>query len=233
MLAAILKYVREGHFQTMQVRPKKYLGQNFLVDKNIQNKIINACGITSEDTVVEIGAGRGELTMLLAQNAQRVIAVEVDSRLCGVLESNLAHMQNVDIMHQDILDFDIKSFFKNISKVKVIGNLPYNITTPIIVHLLGFRHKIDSIFLTVQKEFAQRIVAVPGTRDWSALSCLLQYYTCPRILFIIKKTCFWPKPKVDSAFVKLEMKSKTPLAKQKKGSCLESFVPVFSKEERH
>ena len=191
--------------------PKKYLGQNFLVDQNIQKKIIQACAITPKDTILEIGAGRGELTRLIAEKTQKLFALEIDSYLCSILKSNLINFPRVRIINENILRFNFLSYFKGTSKIKVIGNLPYNITTPIITHLLELRNKIEEIFVTVQKEFAQRMTATQGTSDWSAFSCFLQYYTEPKKLFIIKQTCFKPQPKVDSTLVKLSVKKKVSL----------------------
>lgn len=192
-------------------RPKKYLGQNFLIDPNIQRKIIEACEITSQDTVLEIGAGRGELTRLIAQQTDKIFALELDKHLCPILKNNLADFTKVKIINQDILKFNISRCFKDTPKIKVIGNLPYNITTPIIVHLLKFRDKIGDIFITVQKEFGQRMVASCGNSDWGAFSCFLQYYTEPKKLFLIKKTCFRPQPKVDSVLIKLGSKQSLAL----------------------
>ena len=219
----------------MQNHPhfKKYLGQNFLIDKNIQKKIIKACEISPQDTVLEIGAGRGELTRLIAQETDKIFALEVDSYLCSILKGNLADFSQVNpapstgkrrvkvkrggvkIINQDILDFNISSYFSNSPKIKVIGNLPYNITTPIIVHLLKFRDKIGDIFITIQKEFAQRMVASCGNPDWGAFSCFLQYYTEPEIVFFIKRTCFHPQPRVDSALIRLTLKEKYSLDRRR------------------
>jgi len=194
----------------MDFRPKKYLGQNFLVDKNIQKKIIRACQLTALESVLEIGAGRGELTRLIAEHTDKLIALEIDPYLCSLLGRTLKDSNGFRILNQDILRFSISDAFNN-TKIKVIGNLPYNITTPIIVHLLKSRDKIKEIFITVQKEFAQRMVASPGSPDWSAFSIFLQYHSKPKILFFIKKTCFRPQPKVDSALVKLSIKDTFPL----------------------
>lgn len=199
----------------MNFRPKKYLGQNFLIDNNIQKKIVSFCRITPKDTVLEIGAGRGELTRLIAKESNNLFALEVDRHLYPILIDNLVDFPWVKIINQDILKFDILRYFKYNSKIKVIGNLPYNITTPIIVHLLRFRDKISNIFITVQKEFAQRMVAHPGESNWGALSCLIQYYTLPEKLLLIKRTCFRPQPKVDSALVRLTIKQKLPLDKKR------------------
>lgn len=212
-------------------RPKKRFGQNFLIDKNVQRKIVKACEITSGDTVLEIGAGRGELTRLIAKETDKVLAVEKDPYLCLVLKGNLVDSPGVEIINQDILRFNIPRYLKGVDKIMVIGNLPYNITTPIIVHLLKFRNKIKNIFITVQKEFAQRMTASAGTPEWGSLSCFLQYYTQPQILFLIKKTCFRPKPKVDSALVKLNLKIKLPL-NNKKEKMLFTFIRSSFQQRR-
>jgi len=215
----------------MCFRPKKYLGQNFLIDRNIQKKIIEACEITSWDTVLEIGAGRGELTRLIAEKTDKVFALELDLNLCSILKKNIVDFPQINpapsteermdrrrcgvkIINKDILRFNISRYFKDTPKIKVIGNLPYYITSPIIVHLFKFHDKIKNIFITVQKEFADRLVATPGSSDWSAFSCFVQYYTEPKSLFLIKKTCFRPQPKVDSALVRLSLKEKLPLDKK-------------------
>lgn len=188
----------------MYIKPKKKLGQNFLLDKNIQHKIIAACDFKSVDCVLEIGAGRGELTKLIAEKVAKVYALEIDPDLCGFLKEHLKEYKNVIIVNQDILKFNFKTYFKN--RVKVLGNIPYYISTAIIEHLFKFRQKIETAFITVQKEFAARITAVPGSKDYGSLSCFVQYYANPKRLFIIKKNSFFPAPKVDSAFLKIEMK---------------------------
>ncbi|MFH0791306.1 MAG: 16S rRNA (adenine(1518)-N(6)/adenine(1519)-N(6))-dimethyltransferase RsmA [Candidatus Omnitrophota bacterium] len=195
----------------MRIKPKKSLGQNFLADKNIQRKIILTCGLNRGDIILEIGAGRGELTLLIAQDARQVYALEIDWRLADILKDNLRDYSSVKIICQDILKFDLNSLFLEKEfdcRLKVIGNIPYYITTPIIEYLLRYRDKIDVIFLTVQKELAERITAVYGSKRYSAFSCFLQYYTLPETLFTIKNNCFRPVPKVDSCFLKLKIREK-------------------------
>ena len=161
----------------MHFRPKKRLGQNFLVDKNIQNKIIHACRFKADDIVLEIGSGRGELTQLIANEAKCVYALEIDKDLCQILKNNLHSYPNVKIIHADVLRFNLKSHFRNIEgKIQVLGNIPYYISTPIIERLLKYRDKINTIFITVQKEFARRVTAKPGSKDYGSLSCFIQYY---------------------------------------------------------
>lgn len=196
----------------MYTKPKKSLGQNFLQDQNIQRKIIDACDFQPSDRVLEIGAGTGVLTGLIASNVSRVYALEIDRSLNAVLARNLKAYNNVRIINQDILKFDLDKLKDGAGKIKVFGNIPYYITSPIIEHLLRFRHKIEVIFLTVQKEFGQRMVALPGSKDYGSFSCFVQYYTEPKILFAIKKNSFNPAPKVDSCFLRLAIRQNPAVA---------------------
>lgn len=191
----------------MHFKPKKSLGQNFLIDKNIQRKIIESCNFSYSDTVLEIGAGRGELTGQITSRINRLYSLEIDKFLYGELCKKFKSYPNAKIINKDILKFDIEKYFKNLQgKIKVVGNIPYNISSPIIEHLVEARKKIKIIFLTVQKEFALRIQAVPGNKDYGSFSCFVQYYFDPKIIFIIKKASFYPSPKVDSAFINLTVR---------------------------
>lgn len=191
----------------MRIRPKKRLGQNFLIDKNIREKIVGACDLSVLDTVLEIGAGKGEITGLLAAKAGFVYALEIDPSLCEILKAGLSGLRNVEVLKEDVLKLDFNRFFKKLSgSVKVVGNIPYYITTPIIERLIEHRDKIDSAFIMVQKEFALRAASCPGSKSFGSLSCFVQYYTAPKILFPIRKSCFYPVPKVDSSFLRLEMR---------------------------
>lgn len=190
----------------MHFKPKKSLGQNFLVDKNIRSKIISACRFRDADIILEIGAGRGEITRLIAQTASKIYALEIDPQLCHILKDSTKDLPNVKIINQDILKFGLTTYFAKLpQKIKVIGNIPYYITSAIIELLLKHRNIISSIFLTVQKEFANRVCAKPGSKDYGAFSCFVQYYSQARILFSIKNTCFAPVPKVDSSFLCLDI----------------------------
>lgn len=195
----------------MHIKPKKRLGQNFLVDKNIQRKIIGCLELKSSDIVLEIGAGRGELTGLIAQKVNKIHALEIDYNLCLALKNNLEDYSNIEIINQDILRFNLKSYLRRIKRrIKVVGNIPYYISTPLIEYLIKFRDKIDAIFITVQKEFAARITATAGSKLYGAFSCFAQYYFEPKGILNIKKTCFFPVPKVDSCLVRLKIRSKHP-----------------------
>ena len=182
------------------VRPSKRLGQSFLVDQNIQQKIIDSAGLVREDVVIEIGPGLGALTEELCRRAKKVIAIEKDNRLHEFLSKDLG-FENLELIQGDILKYNIEE------RVKIIGNLPYYISSPILTNLLDKRGFISSMFITVQKEFAQRLVARPGGKDYSSFSCYVQFYADPVFLFAIKKNAFYPVPGVDSCFLKINIRS--------------------------
>jgi len=191
----------------MYIKPKKSLGQNFLVDKNIQRKIIAYYRFCCSPVVLEIGAGKGDLTALLANAASKVYAVEIDKALCGVLKERFKGLPQVKVVNRDILKVDLRDFLPAAKdKITVIGNIPYYITTPIIEHLFKQKENIGDIYLTVQKEFSTRITASAGSKDYGAFSCFIQYHTCPKELFSIKRTSFFPAPKVASAFLHLAVR---------------------------
>jgi 16S rRNA (adenine1518-N6/adenine1519-N6)-dimethyltransferase len=195
----------------MHVKPKKSLGQNFLIDKNIRRKIIEALELKPSDIVLEIGSGKGELTGLIAQSITKLYALEIDTALCDELNKNLKGYSNIEILNKDILKFDLKKYFSKPqyckSRIKVFGNIPYYISSPIIEHLFKFKDIIDIIFITVQREFARRLTAIPGSKDYGSFSCFVQYYTQTKIILNIKKTCFLPSPKVDSCLVRLRIRT--------------------------
>ncbi|MDD2653809.1 MAG: 16S rRNA (adenine(1518)-N(6)/adenine(1519)-N(6))-dimethyltransferase RsmA [Candidatus Omnitrophica bacterium] len=184
--------------------PRKSLGQNFLIDDNIKVKIIQACNVSSEEFVLEIGPGKGALTQELVKLAKGVVAVEKDVRLFQMLCQTLGGYLNLSLVNQDILTYRISQ-----SNTKVIGNIPYNISSPLIEHLLMQKDKISVIYLTLQKELAERIIAKPRTKAYSSFSIFVQYHSVPTIKFIIKRGSFRPRPKVDSAFVEFVIR-KTP-----------------------
>jgi 16S rRNA (adenine1518-N6/adenine1519-N6)-dimethyltransferase len=195
----------------MYIKPKKSLGQNFLIDKNIQKKIVRACDLSKDDIVLEIGAGRGDLTLHLAKVAKKVYALEIDPRLYPLLGMGLMAYDNCQVICADILKFDIHKFVeenKIKQKIKVIGNIPYYISSPIIQHLITYRNDISAAFLTVQKEFAQRAKAIPGSKVYGSFSCFVQYYCQCKMLFEIRRNCFLPVPNVDSGFLSFEFRRK-------------------------
>lgn len=181
---------------------KKSLGQNFLTDTYIQRKIIEACDLKNSDVVVEIGPGQGVLTRLIAPHVQRLISIETDKDLIESLRAEFE--QKNDIIHADFLKWDMNELPQDI---KIIGNIPYYISTPIIEKLIYERKKISQAFLTVQLEFGQRLIAQPGGKDYGSLTGYAQYYADIKMLFKIKNTCFKPAPRVDSCFISLTFKS--------------------------
>jgi len=177
---------------------KKPFGQHFLFDKNILRKIISCSNITENDTVVEIGPGLGPLTALLSEHAKKVFAIEFDKKLLERLKANLAEKTNVEIINADALKFPYDIIR---GKFKVVANIPYNITTPLIFTLLEYKEKIPSMTLLMQKEVAKRIVASPGSREYGILSIVLHLYTVPELKFSVSRKVFSPPPDVDSAVV--------------------------------
>lgn len=180
---------------------KKYLGQNFLFDPSILHRIVEVASITPDDTVVEIGPGTGSLTKILAGEAKKVIAIELDSELYNRLKSELKEFKNIELIHGDALKYP----YEKLESFKVVANIPYYITTPIIFRLIEIRKNLKSITLTIQKEVAQRIAGKPDTKNYGVLSIAVQYYGQPELKFIIPKRAFKPVPRVDSAVIHIEM----------------------------
>lgn len=206
------KYVKEI-LDKYGFKFSKSLGQNFLIDGNIVRKISQIANITDKDCVLEIGPGIGTLTEELALNAKKVVAVEIDEKLLPILDETLQAYDNVEIIHGDILNMDIiKIIDENMDggPIKVVANLPYYVTTPIIAKLLEEESNIHSIVVMVQKEVGERIVASPGSKQYGSLSVFVNFYTYPEIGMKVPKTVFMPQPKVDSVIIKLKMKEKLP-----------------------
>ena len=189
---------------------QKRFGQNFLVDEHVIERILELAEIGEEDLVVEIGPGIGTMTQYLASRARKVLSVEVDEKLLPVLADTLSGWDNVSVIHQDILKTDIRALTGG-EKAKVVANLPYYITTPILLKLLEEDLPISSISVMVQKEVADRMCAGPGSKDYGALSLAVQYYSCPEKGGIVPPHCFIPRPKVDSALIRLDKYEQPPL----------------------
>ncbi len=203
---AMTRDVLERHKFVWQ---KKY-GQNFLVDPAVAEEIVSAAEITEDDLVLEIGPGIGTMTQYLCVYAREVVAVEVDRMLIPVLEDTLQGYPNVEVIHNDILKVDIRQIAeeKNGGKpIKIVANLPYYITTPIIMTLLEKRVPFENITIMVQKEVAERMQAGPGTKDYGALSLAVQYYSEPEVTATVPPNCFMPRPKVDSAVIRLNARA--------------------------
>lgn len=193
---------------------QKRYGQNFLIDTNILDKIVEASAITEKDCVLEIGPGIGTMTQYLARNAREVIAVEIDKMLIPVLQDTLSEYQNVTVINEDILKLDIGRIVEERNgghPIKVVANLPYYITTPIIMGLLESHVPVESITIMVQKEVADRMQTGPGTKDYGALSLAVQYYAKPEVVTQVSPACFMPKPKVGSTVVKLTVHGQPPV----------------------
>lgn len=193
---------------------QKRYGQNFLIDSHILEKIVEASGITKEDCVLEIGPGIGTMTQYLAESARHVIAVEIDSSLIPILHDTLSPYDNVTIIHEDILKVDINRLVQEYNQgrpVKVVANLPYYITTPIIMGLFESHVPLESITIMVQKEVADRMQVGPGTKDYGALSLAVQYYAKPEVITYVSPGCFIPKPNVGSAVIRLTRYGEPPV----------------------
>ena len=192
---------------------KKY-GQNFLIDTHVLDKIINAAKITKDDFVLEIGPGIGTMTQYLASSAREVFAVEIDRALIPILEDTLSEYENVTILNEDILKVDIRKLAEERNQgrpIKVVANLPYYITTPIIMGLFEEEVPVESITVMVQKEVAERMQTGPGSKDYGALSLAVQYYASPYIVANVPPNCFMPRPKVGSAVIRLSRHEKPPV----------------------
>lgn len=187
---------------------KKNFGQNFLIDSNVLEKIAACAQVTKEDCVLEIGPGIGSLTQVLAEHARSVVAVEIDSTLIPILSQTLEGYDNIEIRNQDILKTDVDALIQEKNEgrpIKVVANLPYYITTPIIMDLLEQKHQIESITVMVQKEVAERMQAGPKEKEYGALSIAVQYYCDAHLDLIVQPSCFMPRPKVASAVITLRV----------------------------
>jgi 16S rRNA (adenine1518-N6/adenine1519-N6)-dimethyltransferase len=182
---------------------KKHLGQNFLFDPSILGNIVRAADLSGGDTVIEIGPGPGRLTRILAERVKKLIAIELDPDLYERLKGDFIAYSNVEIIHGDALKFA----FETVNEFKVVANIPYYITTPIIFRLIDAREHVKSMTLTIQKEVAERIAAAPGGKDYGVLSIMVQYFADPELKFIIPREAFRPAPKVDSAVVHMKILS--------------------------
>ncbi|MGO4369594.1 16S rRNA (adenine(1518)-N(6)/adenine(1519)-N(6))-dimethyltransferase RsmA [Paenibacillus sp. MCAF20] len=191
---------------------KKSLGQNFLIDQNILNKIVEAAELDKTKGALEIGPGIGALTQRLAASAGTVTAVEIDNRLIPILRDVLSEETNTEVIHGDVLKLDLKQVFQerfsDVSGVSVVANLPYYVTTPILMKLLEERLPLEHIVVMIQKEVADRMAAKPGGKEYGSLSVAVQYYCVPKVVCIVPHTVFIPQPNVDSAVIKLSLRDK-------------------------
>lgn len=200
----IVKEIIEKH----QFRFSKGLGQNFLIDDNILDKIVEGAEITEDDVVIEVGPGIGTLTQHIAETAKKVVAIEIDDRLIPILEETLGEYDNVSIVHGDVLKVDLKALIKEHfgdQKPKVVANLPYYVTTPIIMRFLEESIPVSDLVVMIQKEVADRMVSDPNCKEYGALSVAVQYYSEPRIVTKVPPSVFIPQPKVESTVIRLRV----------------------------
>lgn len=202
----------EGTKKVLNAYPfifQKKFGQNFLIDPHVLNKIIRASEITEQDCVIEIGPGIGSVTQALLENAGKVISIEIDNQLIPILEEQFGENEKFLLVHSDVLKVDLKELIKKEAEgrnIKVVANLPYYITTPILMRLLEEELPIDSITVMVQKEVAERLAAVPGGKQYGAITVAVNYYAEPYLVANVPRNCFMPRPNVDSAVLKLTLK---------------------------
>ena len=189
-----------------ELKANKKIGQNFLIDEGIVLDIVQKAEVSKEDLIIEIGPGLGTLTAALAENAKKVIAVELDDNMIPVLNERFALYDNVEIIHNDILKTDINALIKGEEHVKIVANLPYYITTPIVMKLLEERLNIESITVMVQKEVGERFCSTPNGKEYGAITVSINYYTEPEIVIDVPKENFMPVPEVDSCVVNLKVR---------------------------
>ena len=214
---------------------QKKFGQNFLIDTHVLDKIIRAAGVTKEDMVLEIGPGIGTMTQCLAEAAGRVVAVEIDSNLIPILKDTLKDYDNITVINEDILKVDIKKLAEEYNggrPIKVVANLPYYITTPIIMGLFESEVPIDNITVMVQKEVADRMQTGPGSKDYGALSLSVQYYAEPYIVANVPPNCFIPRPNVGSAVIRLTRHQKPPVEVKDSGLMFRLIRASFNQRRK-
>jgi 16S rRNA (adenine1518-N6/adenine1519-N6)-dimethyltransferase len=217
-----------------KIRPLKRLGQSFLSDPNIIRKIIELSDIQCDETVVEIGAGLGVMTALMARKAEKVIALEIDRALIPVLHEELKKYANAKIVHVDALKFGFRSVSdaRGGATIKVVGNIPYNISSQILFRLLEAKHHISSMVLMFQKEVAERLVAGPGSKTYGILSVLVRLYTDSAIVLNVPPQCFYPRPRVESAVVRMEIRRRPLVDIDDDASLLAVIRSAFSKRRK-
>lgn len=220
-----------------QLKANKNLGQNFLIDANVVEKIVEAANIDKQDLVIEIGPGLGTLTKELLEKSGRVLCIELDSKMITILQDRFAMYKNIDIIHEDVLNLDLKKIIKEkkeeyqLKTVKIVANLPYYITTPIVMKLLEEDLDIESITIMIQKEVADRLVAEPGTALSGSISYAINYYTEPEVVLEVPNTAFLPAPQVDSEVIKLKIR-KEPAVQVKNKNRLFQLIKIAFMQRR-
>lgn len=221
-----------------KIKANKSLGQNFLVDDNVIDEIIENAQVDENDLVIEIGPGLGVLTNRLIQKAHKVIAIELDTRMVNIITDRFKLYNNLEIINQDVLKVDLAELIKtnkensHIKKVKIVANLPYYISTPIIIKLLEQKLNIDAIIVMVQKEVADRLTAKPGTRLSGAITYMVDYYSNAESIINVGKECFIPSPKVDSEVIKLEIQKNLKVQVDNEKEFFDLIQKVFSQRRK-
>lgn len=213
---------------------QKRYGQNFLIDSNVLRKIVESAGVTKEDTVLEIGPGIGTLTQFLCEAASKVISVEIDKAMIPVLNDTLSEYDNITIVNEDILKVDIPKLLKEngAKSVKVVANLPYYITTPIIMELLEKDAPIESITVMIQKEVAERMQTGPGSKDYGALSLAVAFYSKAEVKMTVSPNCFIPRPNVDSAVIRMDKLKEPPVSVKDRDLMLKIIKGAFEQRRK-
>ncbi|MBU4376067.1 MAG: ribosomal RNA small subunit methyltransferase A [Candidatus Omnitrophica bacterium] len=213
-------------------RPQKRLGQNFLIDTNIQKKILEAANLKKNDTVLEVGPGLGELTFDMSRSVKEVVAVEFDKKLFSILDALAGDFKNISIVHEDFLKYDIAGLSPPGGKIKIISNLPYCVSTPIILKLLRNKACIESALLTLQREVAERLTAEPKTKAYGSLTLFTAFQAEVKRLFNIKKNSFYPVPQVDSAVILLKPRREAPVQVDDEDLLLALIKTAFSSRRK-
>lgn len=213
---------------------KKNFGQNFLVDERVLGKIVSSAEISKDDVVIEVGPGIGTLTQALAKEAYKVVAVEIDTTLVPILGELLSDFNNIEIINEDILKVDVNAIAEKYpdKKIKMVANLPYYITTPIIMNVLENHIPVESITVMIQKEVAYRMQAKPSTKDYGSLSLAVQYYCEPYLVANVPQNCFMPRPNVDSAVIKLTVMDKPQVQVNNEKFMFEFIKAAFSQRRK-
>ena len=213
---------------------KKNFGQNFLVDERVLGKIVSSAEISKDDVVIEVGPGIGTLTQALAKEAYKVVAVEIDTTLVPILGELLSDFDNIEIINEDILKVDVNAIAEKYpdKKIKMVANLPYYITTPIIMNVLENHIPVESITVMIQKEVAYRMKAQPSTKDYGSLSLAVQYYCEPYLVANVQQNCFMPRPNVDSAVIKLTVMDKPKVQVNNEKFMFEFIKAAFSQRRK-
>jgi len=225
-----IEIIQENNFNF-----QKRFGQNFLIDSNILDKIVLGAQLNKEDVVIEIGPGIGSLTQVLAERAKKVVAIEIDKKLIPILQNTLKNYSNITIINDDILKIDLLELVNNYNSgkpIKVVANLPYYITTPIIMSLFENHVPLESITVMVQKEVADRMQAKPGTKDYGALSLAVQFYSEPTIVTYVGPNCFIPAPKVGSSVICLKKHINFPLENELENLLFKIIKAAFSQRRK-